>query len=278
MALPAEFQFNQSNLQDFVTCPRRFELRYVRQLSWPAIQSEPVREAERLAQRGSDFHRLVHQHLIGLDEALLTGSLAEAAPDLQAWWQNYLDHRPAELAEARTWPELTLSVSRRGHRLSARFDLLAASPGGEMALFDWKTSPRKPTHDNLAGRIQTRVYPYVLVAAGTAVNDGRPIDPAAVKMVYWYPQDPRRPEVFDYSPKLFRRDEQFLDELIERVKHAAQTADFPMTVDPKPCAYCVYRSYCDRGDRAGPVQEAEEPPDDPDVSALDWDQIAEIQY
>ena len=83
MSLPKNFQFSQSSLQDFETCPRRFQLRYLRQLSWPAIESEPIQEAERLAQLGTDFHRLVHQHLVGIDEETLETSLSSAQPELK---------------------------------------------------------------------------------------------------------------------------------------------------------------------------------------------------
>ncbi len=40
MALPSDFQFSQSSLQDYVDCPWRFYLRYIRQLAWPAIVAE----------------------------------------------------------------------------------------------------------------------------------------------------------------------------------------------------------------------------------------------
>ncbi len=279
MPLPDGFQFSQSSLQDFETCPRRFELRYVQRLSWPAVESEPVQEAERLAQLGADFHRLVQQHLIGLAEDLLTGTLAEAEPELKIWWQNYLSHRPAALAEAQTYPELTLSSPLRGYRLLARFDLLAIQSDGTFLIIDWKTARRKPSRESLARRIQTRVYPYVLVTAGTAFNGGQPIDPAAVTMMYWYPDIPDQPEVFAYSPQLFRRDEEFLSDLVERIKTAAQNNNFPLVDDNQLCRYCVYRSFCNRGKQAGPVVElADEPQEMLDVSALDWDQIAEIQF
>jgi CRISPR/Cas system-associated exonuclease Cas4 (RecB family) len=279
MPLPANFQFSQSSLQDFETCPRRFELRYVQRLSWPAVESEPVQEAERLAQLGADFHRLVQQHLVGLAEDLLTGTLVEAEPELKIWWQNYLLHRPAPLAEAQTYPELTLSSPLRGYRLLARFDLLAVQSDGTFLIIDWKTTRRKPSRESLARRIQTRVYPYVLVTAGAAFNGGQPIDPAAVTMMYWYPDIPDQPEVFAYSPQLFRRDEEFLSYLVERIKAAARNNNFPLVDDDQPCRYCVYRSFCDRGEQAGPVVElADEPQEMLDVSALDWDQIAEIQF
>jgi CRISPR/Cas system-associated exonuclease Cas4 (RecB family) len=279
LSIPKDFQFSQSSLQDFDTCPRRFELRYLQRLSWPASEAQPVQEVERLGRLGADFHRLVHQHLIGLAEDILTETLVGTEPELKIWWQNYLDRRPATLTEAQTYPELTLSMPLRDHRLMARFDLLAVQSGGTFLIIDWKTSQKKPSRNTLARRIQTRVYPYVLTTAGTAFNEGQPIDPAAVQMIYWYPQAPDEPEVFDYSQKLFRRDEQYLSDLIEQIKSTARSGHFPLVEDQKPCTYCVYRSFCDRGDQAGPLVELEEEPQEVlDVLAVDWDQVAEIEF
>jgi len=279
MQLPKDFQFSQSSLQDFDTCPRRFELRYLRQLSWPAIEAEPVQEAERLARLGQDFHRLVQQHLIGIDQDILEETLADADSDLKMWWGNYLTHRPAALADAQIYPELTLSTPLRSFRLTARFDVLAAQSDGTFLIVDWKTTRKKPTRDSVAGRMQTKVYPYVLAAAGTAFNQGKPIDPAAVKMMYWYPQAPNEPEIFDYTEKLFQRDEEFLSELIDQIKSTAENNRFPLVDGDKPCTYCVYRSFCDRGDRPSLLEDTESGSDaEIDVLALDWDQIAEIQF
>jgi hypothetical protein len=277
--LPKDFQFSQSSLQDYDTCPRRFQLRYLDRLRWPAIESEPIREAERLAQLGADFHRLVHQHLSGLEPEALTASLAQADADLQSWWQNYLTQRPAALAQAQTYPELTLSTPLRGYRLQARFDLLAALPDGAFLIVDWKTSRQKPARAGLARRIQSRVYPYVLAQAGAAFNGGRPIEPAAIKMIYWYPHFPDQPQQFDYSRQQLQQDERFLSELIEQIKQAGRQNEFPLVDDQKPCRYCVYRSHCDRGVKAGPVETLpEEAREEVDVLALEWDQIAEIQF
>jgi hypothetical protein len=57
MAINPEFQFSQSSLQDYVECSRRFELRYIERLRWPALQSEPVLEQERHMQQGQRFHQ-----------------------------------------------------------------------------------------------------------------------------------------------------------------------------------------------------------------------------
>ena len=280
MPLPNDFQFSQSSLEDFTVCARRFELRYLQQLRWPAIEAEPVHEAERLAQLGANFHRLVQQHLIGISPTTLTETLTGADPDLVTWWQNYLTHRPAALDNAQIYPELTLSTPLRGYRLLARFDVLAGQNDGTFLIIDWKTTRKKPPRDSLAARMQTRVYPYVLATAGAAFNQGQTIDPAAIQMLYWYPHLPETPELFEYSPALYQRDEEILSEVIEQIKSAAQNNHFPLVDNQKACIYCTYRSLCNRGSQGGPLADLAEitTDDDPELSALDWDQIAEIAF
>ncbi len=281
MNSPTKLTFSQSGLQDFEACPHRFELRYLQKLRWPAIESEPVEEAERLAQLGRDFHRLVQQHLIGLDEVILTDSLDGGDSDLQRWWQSYLHRRPPQLTGAEIWPELSLSAPLRNFRLPARFDALLRQPDGTFLIIDWKTSHKKPPREYLAGRMQSRVYPYALAAAGIAFNQGQPIKPEAIKTLYWYPQFPDEAEEFAYSQSLFRRDERFLSDLLEQIKHAIRRSDFPQTDNKKACTYCVYRSLCDRGIVAGlqtGQEQVEEAESVADLLSLEWDQIAEIQF
>jgi hypothetical protein len=243
-------------------------------MAWPAVESEPIREAERLARLGTDFHRLVQQHLAGIAEDVLAGSLTEADADLHGWWQSYLSHRPAELVEARVYPEVILSTPLRGYRLLARFDLLAALPGGAYLIVDWKTSLRQPSHEDLALRMQTRVYPYVLAMAGAAFNGGRPIDPARILMIYWYPTAPDRPERFAYNLQLQQRDELFLGERrTDQTRH--QTRHFPPV---RQKALCLLRLsfLCGRGKRLSWCHE-EDPQELLDV--LSWvGQIAEYGF
>ena len=79
MPLPGNFHFSQNNLQDFVDCARRFELRHLLKLAWPAPQTEPVLQAEQDMLLGNQFHHLIHQHQIGLAaETLLPGDLSFA--------------------------------------------------------------------------------------------------------------------------------------------------------------------------------------------------------
>jgi hypothetical protein len=110
--LPTPFTFSQSSLQDYADCPRRFRLRYIDQLSWPAVDAEPVVENEHRQIEGQLFHRLVQQYYLGVPSE----NLARMAntPNLERWWQNFMNTYPIGLPPLSSisdiYPELTLSA------------------------------------------------------------------------------------------------------------------------------------------------------------------------
>lgn len=278
MTLPPDFSFNQSNLQDYIDCPRRFELRYIQRLSWPAIEIEPALENERFLRRGSVFHRLVHQHQVGIPESALTSYAAE--PELAAWWEAYLNAVPQLLQDCtRKIPEVSLTTALTGQNLLAKFDLLCELADGSLRILDWKTSRFSPHRRKLADRMQSQVYPYVLVSAGECLL-GRPIQPEQVQMVYWYTSQPDQPVVFSYDPAQHGRTEQLLESLIRRIAEQS-TGEFLLTNNEARCRLCTYRSLCQRGVQAGELEEvlAETELSETDLLAsLDFDQIGEIEY
>ena len=69
--LPERFQFSQNSLQDYVDCPRRFQLRYVLMQPWPGLITESPFDFEQHWRRGRDFHHLAHQHALGIDSKTL---------------------------------------------------------------------------------------------------------------------------------------------------------------------------------------------------------------
>ncbi|MBN1179492.1 MAG: PD-(D/E)XK nuclease family protein [Anaerolineae bacterium] len=273
--LPDEFQFSQGSLQDYVDCPRRFQLRYVEQVAWPAVQAEPVSDSERYQQQGEAFHRLVHQHLVGLPAERLTSTVADV--ELRAWWHSYLQQGPSDLPPAR-YPEIGLSAPLAGARLVAKFDVVAIAPGERAVIVDWKTSHHRLRRRWLSERLQTRVYPYLLVRAGAHLNGGRPIHPEQVAMVYWFANFPSEPERFGYDAQQYEAGEGYLEGLIAHIR--GQEGEFAMTDDERRCKYCVYRSLCGRGVQAGTMREMEEEPEAGDVPNFDFDfeQVAEIEW
>lgn len=159
MLLSPNFSFSQHNLQDFVDCPRRFYLKYIQELAWPAIQSEPVLELERQIELGSRFHRIIHQLFLGIDPEVLKDQSGD--PELQIWLQNFVN--TPKLSDFRAcFPETTLTTSLQGFRIVAKFDLIAVSNNEDIEILDWKTSRRKPLRSTLPNRMQTRLYPFVL--------------------------------------------------------------------------------------------------------------------
>jgi hypothetical protein len=281
MNLPEGFIFSQGSLQDFVDCRRRFQLRYLIRLAWPALETEPALEAERYLQQGALFHRMVQQHLLGVPVERL--SPAVASEDLGRWWSNYLEfHRNLNLSGP-SYPEISLSAGLGAYRLEAKYDLVVIRPersehseAGAL-IYDWKTSQRRPERRWLAKRLQTRLYPYLLSRAGASLNGGQALPPERIEMVYWFADHPSQPERFVYSAQAFQEDEAYLNDLIGTILRLGDE-DFPLTSDLRRCAYCVYRSLCERGARAGDVYQAEVDLGEELALGLDFEQIAEIEF
>jgi hypothetical protein len=280
-AIPANFIFSASSLQDYVDCPRLFQLRYLQHCDWPAVETEPVLLSERHMEHGRDFHRLAHQHCLGISTDLLTAVADNAG--LGEWWSDFLANGPVDLPPLRR-AEFALTAPLAGYRLGAKYDLVAAGPG-RLVIVDWKTNIKRPPRTALELRLQTRVYPFVLAQAGGLValpvvpcaGADSSVDPAAIEMVYWFTGFPRQPEVFRYSVASMKEDRDYLTRLIEEI--AARTCDpLPPAADARRCRFCVYRSFCEREvDPAGYDDEEAGSPEAAEFS-LDLEQIAEIVY
>ena len=269
--LPPSFTFSQSSLQDYFDCPRRFQLRYIEHLAWPAIETEPVLENEHRQQEGQLFHRMVQQHLVGLPAEKLN-QLARS-PDLSRWWTNYLAHK-FDLDGYAQFSELILSAPIASYRLLAKYDLVAMLPGKSAIIYDWKTNHKRPKDEWMAARMQTRVYRSLLVQAGAYLNGGSPIAPDQIEMIYWYADFPSEPTRFSYTPAQYKRD---LDAMTAIISEISNHRHFPLTEDEKKCAYCPYRSYCSRGVQAGTFEDAEAEAAAAEFE-LNFEQVAEIEF
>jgi CRISPR/Cas system-associated exonuclease Cas4 (RecB family) len=278
MAVPNNFQFSQSSLQDYVDCPRRFQLRYIQRRSWPALESEPAMDHEVFMQRGAQFHQMAHQYLLGVPGETIS-RLINADEVIQRWWRNF---ESLPKFEHQIYPEISLSAPIDEFRIMAKYDLLSINTQDVKAtIYDWKTSLKRPQRKNLIDRLQTRVYPYLLVKAGAQFTpqSGNPISPDQVEMIYWFTDYPDEPAHFPYSQKQFEADEAYLYDLVAKIKTQGDE-DAPLTDDEWRCRFCKFRSLCNRGVEAGPLEEI-------DLVAsevqgfdldLDFDQVAEIEF
>ncbi len=269
---PNPFTFSQSSLQDYFDCPRRFRLRYLDRLNWPAVESEPVVEIERRQQEGQVFHRLVQQHLLGIPAEKL--SRLANTPNLERWWQNYVG-TDLGINDYAKYVEPSLSAPLLQQRVLAKYDLIAIQTGRKALIVDWKTYARRPRDEWLAAHWQTRVYRSLLVMAGAHLNHGQALRPEQVEMVYWFADFPSEPARFRYQADQFQRDRSALESLIAEIASAAQV---PLTEDEKKCRFCVYRSFCERGRQAGEGLESETGGETESAFDINFEQIGEIEY
>ena len=268
MSLPSNFQFSQASLGDYVDCARRFQLRYLLEQDWPAVESEPLLERERLADLGRRFHKLIQQHVEGLPVDARTRSLGEA--ELMRWWQSYLTGLNTTLIDLPPdrRAEVAVSIPFGPYRLTAHFDLIAVA-AQQAVIVDWKTERRKPTRDQLLNRMQTRVYRLVLTEAQQRA-------PGTVSMRYWFAEYPDQPEVLRYDAAQQADDHQFLTNLIAEIDDRQSSDEWPKTPNLRKCDFCAYRSLCNRGIGAGVI--------DPEAGDLDLEleinleEIDEIAY
>lgn len=267
---------SQSALQDFQDCPRRFDLRYLQQLAFPAIESEPALENEKHRREGEFFHRLAQQSLLGIPPQQV-GRLA-ITDNLQRWWSRFLDAPEVqELAGAdHLYTEAMLSTPLGDFRLVAKYDLIAIC-GDKVRIFDWKTYRHRPKNENLAARWQTRVYQALLVQAGAHLNHGKPILPGQIEMTYWFAEFPDQPAHFRYTPLQFERDCSDLSILARQIQQQGSDA-FHKTADEKKCSLCCFRSYCGRGTHAGVEQEMLLERESETSFDINYEQIGEIEF
>jgi hypothetical protein len=180
---------------------------------------------------------------------------------------------------ATKFPEVTLNTSLEGFRLLGKFDLVAVDDSGAVLIVDWKTSNYIPELSELRKRMQSKMYPFIISQEGLSKYGFGSVNPDQISMRYWFAEAPDSYKEFSYSQMQYERDADDLSTLIHEII-GTNTELFELTDDSRKCRYCIYRSLCDRGDRAGTIDEyardmdmiAEWP------STIDLDEIPEIEF
>jgi hypothetical protein len=276
--LATDFVFSQSNLQTFTDCPRRFWLTFVQRLPWPAVEASPVQEYEYVMRLGEAFHRAIQRAEVGIPSELIAAQLEDP---LDSWFASYLQYRPrdlpTEVIEVESVLTTPLQVGTGGpiFRLAAKYDLLAIEPGQRAIIMDWKTSRRRPEAYNVRQRLQSQVYPYLLVEASASLPWG-PLAPEQVAMRYWFTAAPDEPITLRYDAAQHATNHNLLQRLVAQIVAGESELDFPMLPDTEAnrarhCAYCTYRSRCDRGIHAGGLEEVG------DVEELILDPVVDLE-
>lgn len=265
--IPQAFNYSQSSLTAFDQCRRRFLLRYVRRMEWPAPLTEKLGEWEQAISRGLLFHQLVLQESLGLDVVELVRKSED--PLLSDWWRNW-QAQPPMMPTGEIFSETMLSVPFGAHRLVAKFDRVVIAEGGRAWILDWKTGRSKPEQSAYAGSLQTLVYRYVLAEAGAVLNGGIGIEPEDISLVYWHAQYPQALQPIGYSAAEHEAARVRLERIVNKIESLADEAAFAKTEDLDQCRRCEFHTYCDR------VSERDEDWDF-DEDEWDWELIPEAE-
>ncbi len=253
----------RSSLETFLICRRRFRLRIVDRLPWPATPLDG--DTETAVANGRAFHQQLERHFL----QLRTDS-APADPALRQWWQAFQHSRLPLPDDARLLPELSLSVPLGSHHLVGRFDLLAISVSPDDGryrahIFDWKTS-RPRAEATLRSDWQTRLYLALLAEGSQALfdDDGATgIAPDDISITYWYVREPDTPRTLHYSSAWHADNWAELAGLLAQIDGELadeSSAAWPLTDQLSHCRDCAYQVYCGR-QAAGTAVVATDPDD-----------------
>jgi hypothetical protein len=218
---------------------------------------------------------MVHQSILGVPGEHITAQTND--PELLNWWDEFSRSTVLQNLPPNRRPEFTLSAPFGSYRLAAKYDLISIEPGSRAVIVDWKTSTKPVSQAYLANRLQTRIYPFLLAESGHFLNNGKPIIPEQIEMIYWFTSSPGQPVHFRYSSKQVQADRAFLTAMVSEIA-ARPPGSYQLTGNEKKCTYCVYRSLCSRGTRAGNWEGSGEDLEIDEPLEIAFDRIGEIEY
>lgn len=262
-----ELTLSRRQLTDFLACQRRFQLRYLNRLPWPAAPTDDHLQQSLL--QGQLFHQLLQRYFLGFppdDDAL-------GDERLRGWWQAFQTNGP-NLPSGRRLTELTLTVPIGRHLLTGRFDLLVLGQN-QAHIFDWKTEARPRPETQLRADLQTRLYLALLAEGSKAlVAPAPPVSPEQIAMTYWYANDPTKSVTIPYSQAQHDQNWAELQAAVSTIEHRLQDPTiWPLTDNLNECARCAYQVYCDR---QVAVALLTEPDDEDDLPVTNWQLEPEI--
>jgi hypothetical protein len=264
-----ELTLSRRQLADFLACQRRFQLRYLEHLPWPAAPTDDHLQQSLL--QGQLFHQLLQRYFLGVtpDEDAL------GSDQLRQWWQAFQQHGPA-LPPGRRLPELTLTVPIGRHLLTGRFDLLVLGEN-QAHIFDWKTEARPRREADLRADLQTRLYLALLAEGSQAlVAPGAPLATEAIAITYWYANDPAQSVTIPYSQAEHEQNWAELRAVVAAIEHRLEHPTiWPLTENLNECGRCAYQVFCDR-QVAIALAAAIEPAEDEALEETNWQLEPEI--
>jgi hypothetical protein len=257
------FYFSQHSLDIFRTCPIRFKKKYIDGLYW----SSGNNRWDQRMQKGRYFHLMAERHFSGIP---LRMEFFEEYGELNEWIDALKRLKPED-GKSTYYPEYQIKIRDGDMLLQAKYDLVVADTNNSITIYDWKTEPYPLKKQHMKNRLQTRVYPYVMVKGGERLI-GREVKPEDVVMVYWQPTHPDVRLTFSYSQAQFEEDQAFLRDTIQKILNF-DYHKYQEIQSKEYCPSCEYNFLCN-----GQQVKHNEIFMEQDIELADWDDIPEFVF
>jgi hypothetical protein len=239
---------SQARLLAFLTCRRRFQLRYLDQLSWPVTPLMPRQRSS--VEQGRKFHQLLERFFLNLP----VNEIDIPDRQLRLWWKRFEEH-VLPLPPGRTLPELRLTVPVGRHFITGRFDLVIIGYEKDQPavhIYDWKTSQPRPV-EQLQDDWQSKLYLAMLAESKNAlIRESGTLTSEQIKLTYWYVTDPVSPHTITYSPEQHEQNWAEIQMLVIDIDNCLETDQWPLTDNWSHCRSCTYWAYCGRFEAGEP--------------------------
>ncbi len=226
----------QTQIGAYERCKRFYYLRYIEKLAWP-VDNKTGEEI----QRGSDFHLLARQLIMGLDHAELI--FPSDDEKMVRWIDNFCRKLPLWQFD-RIYAEKEVTALCSNVLWLGMFDALAVKDD-HLTIFDWKTTGHPASAADYIKSPQTKLYRFLAkTCAPRLLEAGLHGLPAEnIEMIYWFPEHPETEIRLPYSESAFREDLTWL-QLKAAEMNFTDAEHYPRNTENRGCRFCNYETYC----------------------------------
>ncbi len=250
-------ELNQSRLNTYVKCERRFFLQYMQEEYVPSRTPLLTPAQEQKVRRGELFHQCIERAVRGVPPETFLPLLPNP---VDRWIEAALDFI-AQLPAGPRLVEFTVSVPLHGAVLTAQYDLLVPyAEAAKVVIVDWKTSESSASASHGPQDMQHVVFPFVLAEAAPDMGWSR-ITPHDIEFIYWFAGAPDEPLRFSYTPAQHQQNREILEGHIADVLAKSdaehrfrQVADTPGNREAL-CGHCAFMFHCERGNHPKSVRD-----------------------
>jgi len=179
-----------TSLQDFLDCRRRFQLKYIDQISWPQpLNTFNIKQLESMT-RGREFHQLMQLHFLGIPDEKLIKSIDDDT--LKTWFINTINSEICKIDPAEKLIEYRLSTFISNTLVTGVIDFIIIQTDSSIKIIDWKTGQKIPDPQFYVSRIQTRLYPLLLAQSPlflTYMTNKPSFN--KIEFIYWFTHFPQ---------------------------------------------------------------------------------------